>query len=68
MSGLLGSACSHYREGTPEGIVMRHDSKDWCEARAKLVRADFAQSIEEHWRSRAIEWNDVRLVTAADFE
>ena len=47
---------------------MRHDSKDWCEARAKLVRADFAQSIEEHWRSRAIEWNDVRVPSAEDFE
>lgn len=58
---LLNSASSHYRQGTPEGIVMRHDSTDWCEARAKLVRADFAQSIEEHWRSRAIEWNEVHI-------
>ena len=65
---LLNTVSSQYRQGTPEGIVMRHDSELWCEARAKLVRADFAQSIEEHWRSRAIEWNDVRLVTAADFE
>jgi len=67
LKALLSSASSHYRAGTPEGIVMRHDSKDWCEARAKLVRADFAQSIEEHWRSRAIEWNDVRTPTAEDF-
>ena len=58
---LLNSASSHYRQGSPEGIVMRHDSTDWCEARAKLVRADFAQSIEEHWRSRAIEWNEVHI-------
>ena len=64
---LLSSASSQYREGTPEGVVMRHDSELWCEARAKLVRADFAQSIEEHWRSRAIEWNDVRVQTAEDF-
>lgn len=64
---LLAHASSRYREGSPEGIVMRQDSELWCEARAKLVRADFAQSIEEHWRSRAIEWNDVRILTAEDF-
>lgn len=64
---LLAHASSRYREGNPEGIVMRQDSELWCEARAKLVRADFAQSIEEHWRSRAIEWNDVRILTAEDF-
>lgn len=64
---LLAHASSHYREGNPEGIVMRQDSELWCEARAKLVRADFAQSIEEHWRSRAIEWNDVRILSAEDF-
>ena len=28
-------------------------------ARAKLVRADFTQAIEGHWRNRAIEWNRV---------
>lgn len=67
LKNLLSSASSQYREGTPEGIVMRQDSAQWCEARAKLVRADFAQSIEEHWRSRAIEWNDVRLPSAEDF-
>ncbi len=64
---LLAHASSRYREGNPEGIVMRQDSELWCEARAKLVRADFAQSIEEHWRSRAIEWNDVRILSAEDF-
>ncbi len=64
---LLAHASSHYREGNPEGIVMRQDSELWCEARAKLVRADFAQSIEEHWRSRAIEWNDVCILSAEDF-
>ena len=67
LKNLLSSASSQYRQGTPEGIVMRQDSAQWCEARAKLVRADFAQSIEEHWRSRAIEWNDVRLPSAEDF-
>lgn len=29
------------------------------EARAKLVRPDFAQAIDTHWRKRTIEWNRV---------
>jgi hypothetical protein len=40
-------------------VVVRQDAALTCEAKAKLVRADFAQAIEEHWRSRAIEWNSV---------
>lgn len=56
---LLQTRTSHYRAGPMEGVVVRHDSADWCEARAKLVRADFTQAIEEHWRSRRIEWNRV---------
>lgn len=50
---------SHYRSGPLEGLVVRRESADWCEARAKLVRADFTQAIEQHWRKRAIEWNRV---------
>lgn len=53
-------APSRYREGQPlEGVVVRRESKDWCEARAKLVHPDFTQAIERHWRSRAVEWNRV---------
>jgi ATP-dependent RNA circularization protein (DNA/RNA ligase family) len=51
---------SRYRAGRPlEGIVVRRDVGDWCEARAKLVRPEFVQAIDEHWRRRAIEWNRV---------
>ena len=50
---------SHYRNGPLEGLVIRRESADWCEARAKIVRADFTQAIEQHWRKRAIEWNRV---------
>lgn len=63
---LLNSAESRYRSGTPEGIVIRQDSRLWCEGRAKLVRADFAQAIGEHWRSRAIEWNSVHIPELGD--
>lgn len=53
----LQSSSSHYRKGAMEGLVIRRESVDWCDARAKLVRADFTQAIEQHWRKRAIEWN-----------
>lgn len=51
---------SRYRNGLPlEGVVVRRESADWCAARGKLVRPDFTQAINTHWRKRAIEWNRV---------
>lgn len=32
-----------------EGVVVRQESGGFTTARAKLVRAEFAQAIEEHW-------------------
>lgn len=52
---------SRFRDGPLEGVVVRRESADWCDQRAKLVRADFTQSIGEHWRGRQVEWN--RLAT-----
>lgn len=52
---------SRYRDGALEGVVVRHEDADWLLARGKLVRADFTQAIEGHWRSRAIEWNRVQF-------
>jgi hypothetical protein len=40
-------------------VVIRRESADWCEACAKLVRPDFAQAIDTHWRKRALEWNRI---------
>lgn len=57
---LVATHTSHYRKGALEGVVVRRESTDWCEARAKLVRPDFTQSIDTHWRKRAIEWNRVQ--------
>lgn len=54
---LLNNSKSRYRNGSPEGVIIRKDSAQWCEGRAKLVRAEFTQTIEEHWLSRKIEWN-----------
>jgi ATP-dependent RNA circularization protein (DNA/RNA ligase family) len=56
---VVNSADSRFRDGPLEGVVIRRDSADWCEARAKLVRAEFTQAIDDHWRSRVIEWNRV---------
>lgn len=60
---LLQSHYSLYRNGPPEGLVVRAESDLWCEARAKLVQPEFTQAIGEHWRNRSIKWN--RLGVAA---
>ena len=44
-----------------EGVVIRQESADWCDARGKLVRAEFTQSIEEHWSRKAIHWNRIHF-------
>lgn len=57
---LVKDTPSRFRAGQPlEGVVVRRESADWCEARGKLVRPDFTQAIDTHWRKRAIEWNRV---------
>lgn len=60
---LLTDIPSRYRDGPMEGIVVRSASRDALVKRAKLVRPDFTQAIESHWRKRRIEWN--RLDTDA---
>ena len=57
---LVDTKESHYRKGPLEGVVIRRESADWCEARAKLVRPDFTQAINTHWRKRALEWNRIQ--------
>lgn len=51
---------SRFREGALEGVVVRREEPDWLQARGKLVRADFTQGIDSHWRSRKLEWNRVQ--------
>ena len=57
LKDLLSCQHSQFRQGTLEGVVIRRESADWCESRAKLVRPDFTQTIAEHWSRRRIEWN-----------
>lgn len=57
---LVVDTASRFRAGALEGVVIRRESVDWCEARAKLVRPDFTQAIDTHWRKRALEWNRIQ--------
>lgn len=41
-------------DGPKEGIVIRVEDDFNCKQVAKIVRADFTQSIEEHWSSRTL--------------
>lgn len=51
---------SRYRSGRAlEGLVIRRESNTTCLVRAKLVRPDFVQAIDTHWRRRHIEWNQL---------
>lgn len=61
LTQTVTTTSSRYRDGPLEGVVIRRENTEWCEARAKLVRLDFTQAIGEHWRKRAIEWNRVRF-------
>lgn len=56
---LVETVLSNYRSGPLEGLVIRRESSEWCEFRAKLVRPDFTQGINTHWRKRSIEWNQM---------
>jgi hypothetical protein len=58
----VSSTPSRFRAGALEGVVIRRESGDWSETRAKLVRPDFAQAIKTHWRKRTIEWNRMGIL------
>lgn len=59
LSSEIDELQSRYHPGPPEGVILRKDGSEWCTGRAKLVRPDFTQAIEEHWSSRPIEWNGI---------
>ena len=62
LKNVLAGRPSCCRDGPMEGLVIRRETAQWCEARAKLVRADFSQTMTEHWRRRTREWNRVQCV------
>lgn len=58
----VGERRSAYRDGPLEGVVVRREDETWLLDRAKLVRPDFTQAIDTHWRSRPLEWNRLASV------
>ncbi len=50
---------SHVSEHAAEGVYVRRERDGVLTARAKLVRAEFVQAIDEHWSKRAIEENQL---------
>lgn len=52
---LLGQ--SRLSDTQAEGLYVRRDSEETLVARAKLVRPEFVQAIDEHWSRRALETN-----------
>ena len=61
---LLLNQPSHYLDGPIEGLVVRAEDERWLLSRAKLVRGDFTQNIDAHWRKKRLEWN--RLQDSTD--
>jgi len=57
LRGLLGE--SAVGAVPVEGLYVRVDSGEWLEHRAKLVRAEFAQAIGQHWSARVVEPNQL---------
>lgn len=57
LKALLGA--SKLTDGPAEGIYVRRESGDFLTARAKLVRPEFVQAIEEHWSRRGLQANGV---------
>jgi ATP-dependent RNA circularization protein (DNA/RNA ligase family) len=45
--------------GPAEGLYVRREHEGQLVARAKVVRAEFVQAIDEHWSKRAIEENQL---------
>jgi len=57
LRSLIGT--SRLSEGPMEGIYLRCDRGDWLERRAKIVRAEFAEGIVEHWSDESLEKNSL---------
>jgi hypothetical protein len=55
LRALLGG--SQLTDGPAEGLCVRRDAGDHLVARAKLVRREFVQAIDEHWSKRPLETN-----------
>ena len=57
------SKVSQFANHPVEGIYLRYDDGLWLGGRAKLVRSEFIQAIEEHWSRRSITPNHLRIAS-----
>ena len=57
LEALLGK--SRLTDGPAEGLYVRRDAGEHLVARAKLVRGEFVQAIDEHWSKKALVPNVV---------
>lgn len=56
---LVAASTSSFSKYMLEGVVIRRDGTNWNEGKAKLVRAEFVQGMEKHWKQRRLIWNRV---------
>jgi ATP-dependent RNA circularization protein (DNA/RNA ligase family) len=63
LTKLLSSQSSAFTASPMEGIIVRRENQDWLLGRAKLVRSEFTQAIDEHWSRREVEWNRLSAST-----
>jgi ATP-dependent RNA circularization protein (DNA/RNA ligase family) len=56
-------ARSALTDGAPEGLYVRRETDGRLLQRAKLVRAEFVQAIDEHWSRRRLEANHLVRTT-----
>lgn len=52
---------SKFTNQPAEGLYLRFDKGDWLAQRAKLVRPEFIQSVEQHWSRSAIKPNRLSM-------
>lgn len=61
---LLGS--SQLSDGPAEGLYARQDRDNHLVARAKLVRGEFVQAIDEHWSKKQLQTNSLSSGTGGE--
>ncbi len=52
---------SKFADQPAEGLYLRLEESDWLIKRAKLLRPEFIQSVEQHWSHSSIKPNRLRL-------
>jgi RNA ligase-like protein len=66
LHALLGQ--SQVGDGPAEGLYLRRDAGDRLVARAKLVRSEFAQAIDQHWSKRTLQTNELASFPSRETE